>query len=82
MNGRERYFSGRMAQLLAAALFSSEEVGMQVQIPPWLPPVFFFFHRFFTLWLFTAYSHSLILTPLASRDFCEKVFLVSLESRP
>ena len=49
--------SDRMAQLSEIALFSLEEVGVQVRIPAWLLPVFFFFHRFFTLWLFTFYSH-------------------------
>ena len=35
--------SDRMAQWLKAALFSPEEVGMQVQIPAWHLPVFFSF---------------------------------------
>ena len=35
--------SGCMAQWLKAALFSPEEVGMQVQIPAWHLPVFFSF---------------------------------------
>ena len=39
--------------MVEAALFSLEEVGMRVQIPGRQPPFFFFFHRFFTLWLFT-----------------------------
>ena len=33
--------NGRMAQWLKVALFSPEEVGMQVQIPAWHLPVFF-----------------------------------------
>ena len=58
-----------MAQRLEAALFSLQEVGMRVQIPAWQPP-FFFFHRFFTLWLFTFYSYCWRL--LASQDFLRK----------
>ena len=51
--------SVRIAQWSGAALLLLEEVGVQVQIPAWLLPVFFlfFFHRFFTLWVFTVYSH-------------------------
>ena len=37
-NGRR----DRMAHWLDTALFSLEEVGMRVQIPPWQLPVFFF----------------------------------------
>ena len=48
--------SVRIAQWSGAALLLLEEVGVQVQIPAWLLPVFFF-HRFFTLWVFTVYSH-------------------------
>ena len=66
--------SGRMAQWLKAAPFSPEEVGMQVQIPAWHFPVFFFFHRFFYLLGF--YCLFSLLTLLASRDFFENVFLV------
>ena len=36
-----------MAHWLEAALFSLEEVGMRVQIPPWQLPVFFFLSSFF-----------------------------------
>ena len=47
-----------MAQWSETALFWPEEVGVQVQIPAWLLPVsFFFFHRIFTLRLFTVYSY-------------------------
>ena len=83
MNGRERYFklinlhrSGccdRMAQWLKSTLISLEEVGMRVQIPAWQLPFFFSFIVFlpfgFLLFILTA-------TLLASRDFCENVFLV------
>ena len=55
INFEEKRRTDRMAHWLEAALFSLEEVGMRVQIPPWQLPVFFFFHRFFTLWLFTFY---------------------------
>ena len=40
-----------MAEWSEVVLFSPEDVGVQVQIPVWLLPLFFFFHRFFTLWL-------------------------------
>ena len=40
-----------MAEWSDVALFSPEDVGVQVQIPVWLLPLFFFFHLFFTLWL-------------------------------
>ena len=49
--------SVRIAQWSGAALLLLEEVGVQVQIPAWLLPVFFFFHRFFTPWIFTVFSH-------------------------
>ena len=56
--------------------FSLEEVGVQIQIPAWPLPVSFFslivFLPFgFLLFIFTA-------DLLASRDFCENVFLVSI----
>ena len=42
-----------------ASLFAPVEVGVQVQIPGWLLPVFFFssffFHRIFTLRLVPVY---------------------------
>ena len=48
----------RMAHWLEAALFSLEEVGMRVQIPPWQLPVFFSFIVFlpfgFLLFILTA----------------------------
>ena len=37
---------------------------------------FYFFHRIFTLRLFTVYSHCWL---LASRDFCENIYLVLLK---
>ena len=46
--------NGRMAQWLKVALFSPEEVGMQVQFRR---GIFLFFHRLFTFRLFTVYSH-------------------------
>ena len=63
-----------MAEWSEIALFSLEEVGMQVQIPVRLLQ-FFFFHRFF-FYPFAFYCLFSLLTPLASRDFCENVFLV------
>ena len=53
---KENLRSGRIAQWSETPLFSLEEVGVQVQIPAWLLPVCFF-HHFFTLLLFTVYSH-------------------------
>ena len=66
--------SDRMAQWLEAALFSLEEVGMRVQIPAWQPPFFFFLSSFFYPLAFYFLFPLLIL--LASRDFCENVFVV------
>ena len=69
MNGREKHFntidfdelwalSGRMAQWSEAALFRWGKLGCNwVPTPACLLPFVFFFHRFFTLWLFTVYSH-------------------------
>ena len=65
----------RMAQWLEAALFSLEEVGMRVQIPAWQPPFFFLSSFFHTLAFYFLFS---LLTLLASRDFCENVFLVEM----
>ena len=48
--------SDHVAQWLETAVFSLEEVGMGVQIPARRLP-FFSFIVFFTLWLFTFYSH-------------------------
>ena len=49
--------SDRMAQWLKAALSSLEEVLDARSNPRLATSVFFFFYRFFTLWLFTFYSH-------------------------
>ena len=46
-----------MAHWLEAALFSLEEGWDAGSNPPMATSGFFFFHRFFTLWLFTCYSH-------------------------
>ena len=64
----------RAAHWLEAALFSLEEVGMRVQIPPWQLPGFFYLSSFFYPLAF--YFLFSLLTLLASRDFCENVFLV------
>ena len=62
--------SGRMAQWSAL-----EEVGVQLGSNPGVSTsIFFFFHRFFYPLAF--YCLFSLLTPLASRDFCENVFLV------
>ena len=71
-NGR----SDRMAHWLEAALFSLEQVGMRVQIPRGNFRFFFFFSSFF--YPLDFYFLFLLLTLLASRDFCENVFLVLL----
>ena len=42
INFEEKGRTDRMAHWLEAALFSLEEVGMRVQIPPWQLPFFFF----------------------------------------
>ena len=66
----------RMAHLLEAALFSPEEVGMQVQILPWLPPVFLFF----SLIVFLPSGFLLLILtadPVSFARFCENVFLVT-----
>ena len=68
MNGRDRYSntiiltsgwsSGRMVEWSEVALFSPEDVGVQVQFPVWLLPFFFFFIVFlrfgFLLFILTA----------------------------
>ena len=75
VNGRGKYFntfnfgvvvawpSGQRPHFLAGGT-----VGVQVQIPGWLLP--FFFSSYFYLLAFS------LLTMLASRDFCENIFLV------
>ena len=57
-----------------ASLFALELVGVLVQIPTWLLAVFFF-HRIFTLGLVFVFSHCRPF--LASREFCDNVFLVN-----
>ena len=47
--------SGRMVQWYKVSFFALEEVGVQVHIPGGLFPMFF--HRIFTLWLVSVYSH-------------------------
>ena len=55
---KENLRSGRMAQWSETALFSLEEVGVQVQIPAFLLPVFFLSSLFlpfgFLLFILTA----------------------------
>ena len=70
-------YGDRVALILEAALFSLEEVGMRVQIPAWQPP-FFFFLSSYRLAFYFLFS---LLTLLASRDFCENVFLVEFGFR-
>ena len=51
--------------------FAGGSLGWRFKSRPGLLPVFFLFHRIFTLWLVPAHYHC-----LASRDFCDNVFLV------
>ena len=81
MNGREKYFntinfdelwalSGRMAQWSEAAFFRWRKLGcngVSTSIS------FFSFIVFYPLASYYLFS---LMTPLASRDFCENVFLV------
>ena len=67
--------SGRIAQLHAALLFARGEVEVQVQISAWLLAGFFSFFFLTSYFYFLAYSHCRPI--LASRDFCDKVFLFS-----
>ena len=55
------------------AQWLKEEVGMQLLIPAWHLPVFFLSSSFYLLAFYCLFS---LLTLLASRDFCENVFLV------
>ena len=69
MNGREKYFNTinfdellvqwSHGQVVRGRTFSLEEVGVQLGSNPGVSTsiFFFFFHRFFTLWLFTVYFH-------------------------
>ena len=68
MNGREKCFNTINFDELSAQwsngpvvrghTFSLEEVGVQLGSNPGVSTsIFFFFHRLFTLWLFTVYSH-------------------------
>ena len=56
--------------------FAPEEVGVQFPIRAGL--LSFFFPSYFTLWLVAVYSHCWPF--LASREFCDKVFLVLIIS--
>ena len=63
--------SGRMAQWYEVSFFALEEVGVQVHIPGGLLPMFFLFPSYFyPLACFCLFS-----LLLASRDFCDNVFL-------
>ena len=64
----------RMAQWLEAAHFFAGGSWDARSNPRVAISVFFFFHRFFYPLAF--YFLSSLLTLLASRDFCENVFLV------
>ena len=69
--------SGRVAQWSEASHFAQEEVEVQVQILTLLVPVFcLFFHRIFTLWLASVYSHRWPF--LASQGFGKKWIFHSL----
>ena len=81
MNGREKYFntinfdelwalSGRMAQWSEASFFFA---GGSWGATACLLPLFFLSSFFYPLAFYYLFS---LMTPLASRDFCENVFLV------
>ena len=67
--------SGRMAEWLEAVLLSLEEVGVQVQIPAWLVPIYYYYYFlssfFYPLAFYCLFS---LPTLLASRDFCKTFF--------
>ena len=67
--------SGHVAEWSETEIFSLEAVGVLVQIPAWLPPFCFLssFSSFYPLAFYCLFS---LLALLASRDFCENVFLV------
>ena len=66
--------SGRMAQWLEATLFRWRKLGCNwVPTPACLLPFFFLSSFFYPSAFYCLFS---LLTPLASRDFCENVFLV------
>ena len=84
MNGREKCFitinfnDCRMAQWSEVASFFAGGSWVQVQIPSWLLPFFLLSSYFYPLAFYCLFS---LLTLLASRDFCENVFLVLCFSR-
>ena len=69
MNGREKYFNGSRLLILNGTLRSGRIAQLHAGLLVAL------FHRIFTFWLASVYSHCRPF--LASRDFCDKVFLVS-----
>ena len=64
--------TGRMAQWYEVSFFALEEVGVQVHIPGGLFPMFFFLFPSYFYHLACFCLFSLL---LASRDFCDNVFL-------
>ena len=91
MNGREKYFKASRLLILKdlcvvvawpsctqAYFLHWRRLGGRFKSRRGYLQVFFFFffqHRIFTFWLASVYSHCRPF--LASRDFCDKVFLVS-----
>ena len=91
MNGREKYFKASRLLILKdlcvvvawpsctqAYFLHWRRLGCRFKSRRGYLQVFFFFffqHRIFTFWLASVYSHCRPF--LASRDFCDKVFLVS-----
>ena len=85
MNGREKYFNTinfdelslqwSHGPVVRAGTFSLEEVGVQLGSSPGVSTSIFYFLSsfFYPLAFYCLFS---LLTPLASRDFCENVFLV------
>ena len=84
VNGREKYFNNinfdewsvqwSHGPVVRAALFRWRKLGCNwVPTPACLLPFFFLSSFFYPLAFYCLFS---LLTPLASRDFCENVFLV------
>ena len=84
MNGREKYFNTinfdelsvqwSHGPVVRGRTFSLEEVGVQLGSNPSVSTSIFFLSSFFYPLAF--YCLLSLLIPLASRDFCENVFLV------
>ena len=86
VNGREKYFNTinfdelsvqwSHGPVVRGRTFSLEEVGVQLGSNRGLSTSIFFFFLTFFFYPLAFYCLFSLLTPLASRDFCENVFLV------